>query len=117
MKVYISCASKKKKFAKRVADMFENDGFTITCKWWDWDVDRIEHTEIMQLLRAIECSDIVVVLSDCMSYGVALEVGYAYALGKPVYSSGHINIDSYSEMFYLVEHIKGYHNLVKMLKE
>ncbi len=106
MKVYVASSFDLRSKVQEISDLLEREDIEITRKWWFKDFktafgeigddEWFEKPEIHELagknFAAIDAADaVVLVCADNESrkfVGANVEVGYAIAKGKPVYSVG-----------------------------
>ena len=127
MKVYIASSFKLIEKVIYIANILREHGFEITQYWWERDYKKMEiygeawynHPDVKRISKknfdAIDEADVVLLVCPdtipiCFN-GANIEVGYAIAKGKPVYSIGKLQR---SAMYVSVKRLN---NIDEFLKE
>lgn len=94
MKIYLAGSSKQRGFLVKLARLIEQQGHTITHKWWEhfayWWTGDEEGPDFYEAAKADlqgvrDANALIVVMDhDFVSPGAHFEMGFAFALGLPI---------------------------------
>lgn len=107
MKIYLASNFSLVEKVKLLADYLEDNGHEIIVKWWTTDFKKAlgemtdaewyKKPEIKEIsdrnFKGIDCADLLIIVASGIPQkfiGANIEVGYAIAKGKPVFSFGNL---------------------------